>query len=647
MDGKRYCENMLAEGWKRKLQGIYLKIFAVVAFILSAYQIWSVIWGKLDPINQMAIHLAFIIGLTFMGYGFSKSNERNTPSFLDLLLTSLAFAAGIYFTVRAGWIAERIPMLDPLTGFDIFFGLVFVLLSMEAARRTIGMPIIIIVLIGISYAVWGHHLQGLWGHRELSLTAILNDLAFSFNGLWGSPVSVAATFVFMFLLFGSFLQKAGAGEFFFNLSTAIAGRSKGGAAKVAVLSSALFGSISGSPTANVVTTGAFTIPVSKRAGYTSKFAAAVEAAASTGGSILPPIMGSSAFLMAAVTQLPYMTIIIAAILPGMLYYVSLLAMVHFEALRLDLPREEKKNLPKISHVLRDGWYFFIPLLVVVCFLLLGNSASRAGFYGILAVIMISWFRKNTRMGVRKIFEAMVDGAKSAIPVTTACASAGLVIAGIMSTGLGGKITSILLGLTEGMLVPTLLLVMVICVIFGMGMPVAAAYILTAMLSAPALIELGVSKMSAHLFIVYFSIFSAITPPVAVAAFAAAGISGGNPNRVGFTAVRLGIVGFIVPFMFVLNPSLLMEGPLVHVVFAFITALIGVVLLAAGMIGWLFSKMTIMERIMLIAGGSLFIHPGLLSGAIGLCITIVVVFLQLRCRIAPADRRRGKENSVIM
>ncbi|WP_174613015.1 TRAP transporter permease [Virgibacillus ihumii] len=647
MNGNNNLKYLFSEGWKRDLEGIQLKIFAVIAFILSGYQIWSVIWGKLNPINQMAVHLAFIIGLSFIGYGFSKKTERNRPAFLDVVFMLLAFAAGTYYTLRAEWIAERIPILDPLTGLDIFFGLVFVLLSMEAARRTIGMPIILIVLIGISYAVWGHHLQGLWGHRELSLTTILNDLAFSFNGLWGSPISVAATFVFMFLLFGTFLQKAGAGEFFFNLSTTIAGRSKGGAAKVAVLSSALFGSISGSPTANVVTTGSFTIPVSKRAGYTSKFAAAVEAAASTGGSILPPIMGSSAFLMAAVTQLSYLSIITAAILPGILYYVSLLAMVHFEALRLDLPRAKKEDIPKISHVLREGWYYIIPLIVVVCFLLLGNSASRTGFYGILAVVIISWFRKNTRMGVRKIFEAMVDGAKSAIPVTTACASAGLVIAGIMSTGLGGKVTSILLGLTEGMLVPTLLLVMVICVLFGMGMPVAAAYILTAMLSAPALIELGVSRMSAHLFIVYFSIFSAITPPVAVAAFAAAGISGSNPNKVGFTAVRLGIVGFIVPFMFVLNPSLLMEGSLIQVVLSFITALAGVILLAAGIIGWLFSKVNLMERVMLIAGGSLFIHSGLLSGAIGLMISIVVVIIQLKKRPTLAKHRRGKEKSVVM
>ncbi|WP_165769142.1 TRAP transporter permease [Virgibacillus profundi] len=628
MNYKNRLTAWFKEGDKRTLSGYHLKLFSVFAFILSVFQIWSVVWGRLNPINQMAIHLAFILGITFLVYGYSKkARQRKLPTSVDYICTFLALGAGIYFTFHAERIAVRVPIMDPLTNLDIFFGLVFVLLSIEAARRTIGLPIIVIVLIGISYALWGHHLNGLMWHREFSAVEVLDDLAFSFNGLWGSPIAVAASFVFMFMLFGSFLNKAGAGEFFFKLSTAVAGRSKGGAAKVAVLASAFFGSISGSPTANVVTTGAFTIPVSKKTGYKPSFAAAVEVAASTGGSILPPIMGSSAFLMAAVTQMSYGSIVIAAIIPGILYYVSLLTMVHFEALRLDLPRTAKEDIPQISHVLKEGWYYFIPLVVLLFFLIQGYSASRTGFYGILSIVIVSWFRKNKRMGIKAIVAAMIDGAKSSIPVTTACAAAGLVIAGIMSTGLGGKLTSIVLGLTEGMLLPTLLLVMIICIILGMGMPVAAAYILTAMLAAPALIELGVSTLSAHLFIVYFSIFSAITPPVAVAAFAAAGISGSNPNRVGFEAVRLGIVGFIVPFMFVLEPSLLMDGSLAQIIIAFMSAVIGVVTLAAGIIGWMITRATILERLLLIAGGFMMMYPGLLSDGIGVGLIILVMVIQ--------------------
>ncbi|MGJ9459737.1 TRAP transporter permease [Oceanobacillus sp. CF4.6] len=635
MDIKTFLTGWFVEGYKRNLSSNPMKIFSIIACILSVYQIWSVVWGNLDPLNQMAIHLAFILALTFLLYGYSKKDgiKRQAPSVMDYLFVLLSLGAGIYFTIHAERIATRIPIMNPLNGLDIFFGLVFVLLTIEAARRTIGFPIIVIVFIGAAYALGGHHLTGLLSHRELSVVEFIDELTYSFNGLWGSPISVAATFVFMFMLFGSFLQKSGAGEFFFNISSAIAGRTRGGSAKVAVLTSAFFGSISGSPTANVVTTGHFTIPVSKKSGYPPTIAAAVEAAASTGGSILPPIMGSSAFLMAAVTQMSYGSIVIAALIPGVLYYVSLLAMVHFEAMRLDLPRPAKADVPKLTKVLKKGWFYFIPITVLIFFLMQGYSASRTGFYGILAVIVVSWFRKENRMGMTKIVASMVDGAKSSISVTTACGAAGLVIAGIMTTGLGGKLTSIVLGLTDGLLFPTLLLVMLICIILGMGMPVAAAYILTAMLAAPALIELGVTTMAAHLFIVYFSIFSAITPPVAVAAYAAAGIADANPNRVGMEALKLGIVGFVVPFMFVLDPALLMDGTVVEVLLAFLTATIGVIALGAGAIGWLRTRTTIPERILLITSGALSMYASLLTSGVGLAIIVLVFFMQHRRKTA--------------
>ncbi|RHW29612.1 TRAP transporter permease [Oceanobacillus profundus] len=629
MNRKAVLTRWLVEGYKRNLSSLPMKLFIFFAFGLSVYQIWSVIFGNLDPLNQMAIHLAFILALTFLLYGYSKKEavRSHKPSLIDYSFVVLAFSAGIYFTFHAERIAVRIPIMNPLTGWDLFFGLVFIVLTIEATRRTIGFPIIVLVFIGFAYTLWGHHFDGLFGHREMSAVEFIEKLTYGFNGLWGSPISVAASFVFMFMLFGAFLQKSGAGEFFFRISTAIAGRTRGGSAKVAVLASAFFGSISGSPTANVVTTGNFTIPVSKKSGYTPAVAAAVEAAASTGGSILPPIMGSSAFLMAAVTQMSYGSIVIAASIPGVLYYVSLFAMVHFEAMRLDLPRPAKEDIPKVSEVLKEGWFYFIPLIVLVVLLVQGYSASRTGFYGLLAVIIVSWFRKKTRMGVRKTYEALVDGARSSIPVTTACAAAGLIIAGIMTTGLGGKVTSIVLGLTEGMLFPTLILVMLICIVLGMGMPVAAAYILTAMLAGPALIELGVSVIAAHLFIVYFSIFSAITPPVAVAAYAAAGIAEANPNRVGLEAVKLGIVGFVVPFMFVLEPALLMDGSFVEVLLALLTAVIGVTALAGGVIGWLKTRTNVLERILLVVSGALSMYANLWTSALGIVIIILVYVSQ--------------------
>jgi len=618
-------------GYRRQLTSIHLHIFQILACLLAVYQIWSVIWGKLEPLNQMALHLSGILAIAFLLYGYSrKAHEKKTtenPTLVDYSAVLLVILAGIYFSIHAERIAMRIPIMDPLTPLDLFFGLLYIVLAIEAARRAMGFPIIAIVLAGLSYIFLGHYLPGIWQHRPFSFTEIIHELSFSYNGLWGSPISVAATFVFIFLLFGAFLKQSGAGEFFFQLSTAIAGKTRGGAAKVAVLTSAFFGSISGSPTANVVATGSFTIPASKRSGYKPAAAAGIEAAASTGGSILPPIMGSSAFLMAAVTQIPYGTIALAAAIPAILYYVSLLFMVHLEAVRSDMPLPKAENIPNVKKVLKEGWYHFIPFIVLIYLLMQGYSASRTGFYAILVMIVVSWFRKETRIGVKATFHALVDGAKSSIPVTAACAAAALIIPAIISTGLGGKITSIVLGLTNGLLVPTLLLVMFICIVLGMGMPVAAAYILTAMLAAPALIELGIQPMAAHLFIVYFSIFSAITPPVAVAAYAAAGIAEENPNRVGLEAVKRGSIGFIIPFMFVLEPALLMDGTVWEIILVVITALLSIIAFAGAMIGWLVTRATILDRMLLFSSACLFIFPNVILNSIGFAILLVVFFMQ--------------------
>ena len=555
-----------ATGGYKKLDGWRLQLFIGIGCAMSLYQIWSVLYGKLDPMNQMAVHLAFILFLTFYMYEFSIKVVPHTIHLMfDRVCMALSAGCGVYYMMHAERLSTRIIGVDQLSTLDAVFGTLFVLLCIEAARRTIGVTIIGVAVVFIAYALFGHLLPGIWYHREMAFLEVLDQLAFSYNGLWGSPIAVAASFVFMFVLFGCFLQRSGASQFFFELSLALAGRTRGGAAKIAIIASAFTGMISGSPTANVVTTGAFTIPMSKKVGYSPRFAAAIEACASTGGSLLPPVMGSSAFLMAAVTNMPYSMIAIAAILPAILFYFSLFCMVHFEAIRLDLPRADAKDIPRLMDVLKKGWFYFIPLIILIVFLLRGMSPSRTGIYGIIAIVVVSWMSKTTKMNFRSIIQALADGARSAIPISTACGVAGLVIAGIMSTGLGGKLNSIILSLTAGHLFPSLLLIMMMCIILGMGMPVAAAYVLTAMLAAPTLIELGVSVMAAHLFIVYFSIISAITPPVAVAAFAAAGIANEKPNRVGWEAVRLGIVSFIIPFIFVFQPALLMEGTVLETI----------------------------------------------------------------------------------
>lgn len=615
---RKFLSMVMTEGKTRKeLTGFWKIIIAVVAIAMSLFQLWSVTWGALDPFAQGAVHVSFILMITFLYFGFSKKKHSQKPTLVEIVSFILALAAAIYFILNNERISFRKSMFDPLSSWDIFFGLVYIVLAFEAARRTIGATIVIVVSVFVGYALFGHQLSGLWGHRVLSVTDVIDQLAFSLNGIWGSPVAVASTFVFIFVLFGAFLQKSGAGNFFFDISSALTGSARGGPAKVAIVASGFFGTISGSPTANVVTTGSFTIPMSKRLGYRPEFAGAVEAVASTGGSIMPPIMGSSAFLMAEVTGISYGKIVIAAAIPALLYYLSLFMMVHFEAVRTKLPRLNKEDIPRARDVMAKGWHYLLPLVVMVWLLISGKSPSLTGVYAILAVIVVSWFRKETRMGIKEILEALEDGAKTAVPVTTACAAAGMVIAGIVSTGLGGKLTSIILGTTNGMMFLTLLVTMLICIVLGMGMPVAAAYVLTAMLAAPALISMGVPKISAHLFIVYFSIISAITPPVAVAAFAAAGIAEANPNRVALQASRLGIAAYIVPFMFVYQPALLMQGEPMAIIQSAITGSIGVIALAGGVIGWFATSASKIERLLLIVAGLTLIYPGLLSDIIGI------------------------------
>lgn len=601
-----------------------------IGFSMSIYQIWSLLFARIEPINQMSIHFSFILVLTFSLYTFSAHIKSSRAfQFIDGIFVFVAGSCGIYYFIHAERIARRVVGVDALTTWDIIFGLAFVVLCIEAARRTIGLAIIIVALFFMGYALFGHLLTGIWFHHEISFIEMLDHLAFSYNGLWGSPISVAASFVFMFILFGAFLQKSGAGEFFFNLSTAMAGRTRGGSAKIAILASALFGSISGSPTANVVTTGPLTIPMAKKTGYSSRIAAAIEACASTGGSLLPPIMGSSAFLMAAVTGISYTKIAIAATLPGILFYLSLFSIVHFEALRLNLPRMEAKDIPNVKKVLKDGWYHFIPLIVLIVFLLQGYSPSRTGMYGILAIIVVSWFTKSMKMNLKRIVEAMADGAKSAVPISTACAAAGLVVAGIMTTGLGGKLNSIILSMTAGKLFPSLLLIMIVCIILGMGMPVAAAYVLTAMLAGPALIGLGVNPLAAHLFIVYFSIISAITPPVAVASFAAAGIAQTSPTKVGIEAVRLGLASFVIPFIFVYNPALLLEGSAIEIIYTILTCTVGLIILGCGIVGFFYNEVNRFQRMVLLLAGLLITFPVFLVNILGIMVTSLLFLYQYK------------------
>ncbi|MEE8583725.1 MAG: TRAP transporter fused permease subunit, partial [Acidobacteriota bacterium] len=489
---------------------------------LSLFQIWAVVFSTLDPLFHRAVFLAWILTFAFLSRGAGK------PSPADLLLAASSVICGAYYVLNFERIQNRWPLVDPLTGPDLMVAVLVVLLVGELTRRSVGWPILLVAAFFSLFLLWGHRLPGTFSHRYFSLSEFLDSSVFTINGIFGAPLGVAATYVYLFILFGVLLHRSGGGDFFVDLAKFVAARTRGGAAKVAVVSCGLFGMLSGSPTSDAITTGTFTIPLMRKMGYSANSAGSIVAAAATGGSIMPPVMGSAVFLMAEFTGIPYVEIVIAACIPALLYYLSILLQVHFQALRMEL-----KAAPLASDLgeVRRNLHFLIPLAVLVWSLLSGNTPTHAASLAIAATIVVSWLRPETRLGPKKIALALEEAARASIVVAAATASAGIVVITIAYSGIGGKITGLLLTFAGQSLLPVLLLTMIVCIILGMGMPVPSAYILTAVLIAPTLRSLGLPLLSTHLFMVYFAVMSAITPPVAVAAYAVAGLSKGNPNRI--------------------------------------------------------------------------------------------------------------------
>ena len=598
---------------------------------LSLFQLWSVVLSTLDPLLQRAIFLSWVLALAFFGRRFHRSAEWELPSVMEFVEGVLAIMAGLYYLVHFTRIQNHWPMIDPLTPPDLFFGAIVFFLVLDVTRRVIGWPIVVIAALFTLYAMAGDRLPGSFSHRTFSIAEFLDQMVFTINGIFGTPLAVAATYVYLFVLFGVVLFHSGAGEFFISLAKSLASGARGGAAKVAVISCGLFGMISGSPTSDAVTTGTFTIPLMKRMGYKAAEAGAIVAVAATGGSIMPPVMGSAAFLMAEFTGIRYIQIAIAAAVPAILYYLGVMAQVHFLALRKNMESFREEGEPGFWKLCARNIHYFIPLAALVSLLVRGRNPTEAAAVAILLTLAVSWVRPETRMNLRKIAAALEESARAVVVVVAATASAGILVGTMGMTGVGGKFTGLLFEAAGETLFIALLITMVVCIVLGMGMPVPAAYILTAVVAAPALIRLGVPTLSAHLFILYFAVMSAITPPVAVAAFAAAGIADANPNEIGYRAVRLGIVAFIVPFLFVYQPELLLIGNPVNVVLAILTAAAGVIALAAGLEGWLLMHASWWQRALWITGGLLMIVPGLTTDLAGLALASIPLASQLRKR----------------
>ena len=496
---------------------------------------------------------------------------------------------------------------------------------------------VVVVLFFLAYAFLGPYMPGMLAHRGLTPEQLVSHLFFTTEGIFGIPLGVSSTFIFLFILFGAYLESTGLGKFFIDLANAVAGWASGGPAKVAVLSSGLMGTVSGSSVANVAGTGSFTIPMMKKLGYDKEFAGAVEAAASTGGQLMPPVMGAAAFLMAEFVGVPYIDIVKAAIIPAVLYFAGVWLGVHFEAKRKNLKGIPRDELPKAFDILKERGHLAIPLVVIIYLLVSGYTPMRAALVAIFLSIIASFLRASTRMKPIQIIEGLDNGARSVLGVLVACASAGIIIGVVTKTGVGLKLASALLDLAGGMMIPTMFFTMITALLLGMGVPTTANYVITSTIAAPALVQMGVPVLAAHMFVFYFGIIADVTPPVALAAYAGSAISGGNPLWTGVNASKLAIAAFIIPYIFVLQPVILMVNatPL-GLCQALITALCGMVALSSSLIGHLVTNMTMIERLVLFVGGLLMIYPGALTDIIGLVILAGSIFIQVRRNKAAKD-----------
>ena len=699
----------------RKVTGVAAIAVTVIGCALSIFHVYTAGFGTLMDMKHRAIHLAVTMLLVFFLYP-ARKGERSRKKHvaddiitacigatvlafglkhilqLNLLLTVLVFIGGFGFTAYTLRVKlhqqDGIPYVDIAlavlgvsvsiyvfanyrdivgragmpTTMDLVFGLLAILLVMEAARRTIGWDLPALALLCLVYAYFGQYMPGFLSHRGYSVKRIVEHLYLGTEGIYGIPLGVVATYVFHFVLFGIFIAKTGLGQLFIDIAMAIAGRSTGGPAKVAIISSGLLGSINGSSIANTVTTGSFTIPLMKRMGYTPRFAGAVEATASTGGQITPPIMGAAAFIMAEMIGMPYIKIAAAAVIPAVLHYLGVGTMVHLQAAKDNLRRLPKEELPDIKRCLMDRGHLLLPLLVVIFLLISGRSPFLAAFWGIISSILASYLRRSTRLSLRQIKDALEEGARSSLVITAACACVGFIVGTATLTGLGLNFANMTVSLASatagflshldflnmgimdhGDLFFTLLYTMVACTILGSGLPTTATYIILSMIAAPALGEFGIPLLVSHMFVLYYGVLADVTPPVALAAYAGAALAGSNPFRTGFTAFKLALAKAVVPFAFVYSPILLLRG------FQWGTGLIsisgsalGIIALGAGAVGYLNGKLAVWQRILMMFSTMLLMMPALTIRAVGAGLfLLLVLYQQFRRATSESRGRRDK------
>jgi len=598
-----------------------------LAIAFSVFVIYSMATFSIQEMKQFSLFLAFTLSVTFIRHPLHPKKPDFKPFILiDFILAALSFSVAAYIWIDY-W--EFIFRVGIPTNLDIFFSILAILLVFEATRRAVGWPLLIIAFIFLIYTFFGQYLPPPLSHKGYGIERIVTTFFMTKNGIFGIPLKVTTHFIFLFIAFGAFFSACGGTQFFVDIATAMFGKMRGGPAKVSIAVSGMMGTISGSAVANTVTTGTFTIPLMKRIGFEKHVAGAVEATASSGGALMPPVMGAAAFIMAEFLGVPYVSVCKAALIPAILYYMAVFSVVHFYSLKIGIQGLPKSELPAIKAVLYQKWIFFVPLFVLIYMLIIGYSPRIAVLYALLATVVITAFKKETRMGPSKILQALADSGTNSVMVANAAITAGIVIGVVLLTGMGNKITALVVSLSAGSLFMALPIIMLASLLFGMGLPTVVCYVLLAATVAPSLVDLGVPPLAAHLFIFYFGMLCMVTPPVSFASYAGAAIAKADPMKTGWTAWTFALAGFLLPYMFVYNNSLLLMGSPLRISFSIVTSLIGVICLGAGVIGYLLKKTRIYERIPLFAAALLLIKPGWTTDLIGILCVGFVISSQLR------------------
>jgi TRAP transporter 4TM/12TM fusion protein len=624
-----------AEGTMGPASTIPGRLIQAVAVSMSVFHLYIAWYGPPNALTLRAVHLGFALVLGFLILPSTRTGRVGRPGGWEVVLVLMSLAACGYLVFEREYVTTRMAYVDALRPLDWFFAGTIVLLVLEATRRAVGWALPLTAVAFLLYAVS-------FGFADLAQLA--EQMYLGTEGIFGIPIYVSATYVMLFIVFGALVERTGTGQLFMDFATSLAGRSVGGPAKVACLTSSLFGTVSGSAVANVMTTGTFTIPTMVRIGYRPAFAGAVEAVASTGGQIMPPIMGAAAFIMAEFLGITYLSVALFALLPALLYYVALFMTIHFEARRRGMKGLAKGEAPRLSTVLRERGHLFLPLIIITGILFANYSAPFAALCGIASTIPTALLRQSTRHYVRlgNVLEALEAGARNTVQVALSCASAGILIGVIYLTGLGLEFTDLVLTAASSHVIIALLLTMAAGIVLGMGMPTSPAYVMQTALLVPALVKLGIVVEAAHLFVLYFATLSNLTPPVALAVYAANAISRAKLWDASVDALRLGAAGFIIPFMFVFGPSLLFIGEPLMIAVTATTATVGVVALAGGLAGYFVGPTAIWQRVLLVSAALSLIKPGMLTDVVGASLIGIVVVTQL----AVARRRSNAEITAI-